>query len=382
MDPSGINIRGKRQDNFAAPTPQNTPSTASVFSANRTTLPTMSADRETKDSILEKFKLPSQDLINLIQGQLSSLVGKKSSYISSLPEEIQTRINGLKGLQLKHSELESKFNQEVFELEKKYLELYKPLFDERSKIVNGIAEPCTEDVEAGKQLREEEEEDEEDDEEPEEVVPLNSADCTLSGIPEFWLTILKNHPGVSELINENDEGALKSLIDITYRFLDDEPGYALDFTFATNEYFSNSIITKKYFYTQSPDFGEFLLDRAEGSEINWFEGKDLTKETQHKKQVHKVTQETRIISKEVPVDSFFAFFTPLVMPEDLEELSEKEEQDFQNAVEADYELGEEFKIKIIPHAIDWFTGKALAFDAPADDYEYSSEGEEGEDDEE
>ena len=31
-------------------------------------------------------------------------------------------------------------------------------------------------------------------------------------------------------------------------------------------------------------------------------------------------------------------------------------------MEADYEIGEEFKNKIIPHAIDWFTGKALQYE--------------------
>lgn len=70
------------------------------------------------------------------------------------------------------------------------------------------------------------------------------------------------------------------------------------------------------------------------------------------------------------------------MPEEVEELSEKEEQAFQNAVESDYELGEEFKIKIIPHAIDWFTGKALEFEAPGDDYEEFGSDEEDDEEEE
>ncbi|KAI0244700.1 histone chaperone, partial [Massospora cicadina] len=115
-------------------------------------------------------------------------------------------------------------------------------------------------------------------------------------------------------------------------------GYALDFTFAQNEFFSNTTITKKYYYTQSPDFGEFLLDRAEGTEIDWYEGKDLTKEIQQKKQVHKVTHETRIVTKVIPQDSFFAFFTPITLPGGPDDLSEKEERAYQNTVEADYEL--------------------------------------------
>lgn len=333
----------------------------------------MSEYSETEES--ENYKLPSQDLVNLIQGQLHSLIGKKSTYIKSLPNEVQTRINGLKSIQLRHSKLEKKFNQDVFELEKRYLELYKPLFEERFKIINGINEPSAEDVEIGRLLRDEEEaEDEEETEDEEEVTDEHSniSNAPTDGIPEFWLTILKNHPGICELINEDDEKALRYLVDINYRFLEDELGYALDFTFDKNEFFSNTVITKKYYYTQSPDFGEFLLDRAEGTEIDWYEGQDLTKEIQQKKQVHKVTHETRVITEVSPRDSFFAFFSPVTL---LGELSEKEERAFQNAVEADYELGEEFKLKIIPHAIDWFTGKALAFEAPLDDYDEDSEDE-------
>lgn len=39
----------------------------------------------------------------------------------------------------------------------------------------------------------------------------------------------------------------------------------------------------------------------------------------------------------------------------------------ENRLELDYQLGEDIKEKIIPHAIDWFTGEALAFEEGFED---------------
>jgi nucleosome assembly protein 1-like 1 len=41
------------------------------------------------------------------------------------------------------------------------------------------------------------------------------------GIPDFWLTALKNNALINNLINERDEEALKSLHNITASYLDD-----------------------------------------------------------------------------------------------------------------------------------------------------------------
>jgi len=51
-------------------------------------------------------------------------------------------------------------------------------------------------------------------------------------------------------------------------------------------------------------------------------------------------------------------------------------------VEADYDLGEEFKDQIIPHAIDWFTGKALDREGSEFDEDDYGEYDDDEEDEE
>lgn len=321
-------------------------------------------------------KISNQDIINMIQGRLNSLAGKKSGYIKSLPENVQKRINGLKGIQIRQAELEAQFNKEIYELEVKYAALYKPYFDERSQVVNGLSEPKEEDVEVGKALTEEEEGEEETG--PEEVT---SEFSTTNGIPEFWLTILKNHPELSETISIEDEKVLRHLINIDYRHFENELGYSIDFTFSPNDFFTNQILSKQYYFTLSSDFGELVLDHCEGTVIDWKVGKNVTVCVEEKKQVNKVTQETRVVSKETAVDSFFKIFSSIEIP-DTDELTIEEETAIKSAMEADYELGEEFKISIIPHAVDWFTGKALEMDG--EDYSdfFENDGEEEDEEEE
>ena len=89
------------------------------------------------------------------------------------------------------------------------------------------------------------------------------------------------------------------------------------------------------------------------------------------------TKQTRIIRKTVPTESFFNFFDPPKAPAgDDEDVPE----DVEERLELDYQLGEDIKEKLIPRAIDWFTGEALQFEELDEDLE---EGDfEDEDDEE
>ena len=66
----------------------------------------------------------------------------------------------------------------------------------------------------------------------------------------------------------------------------------------------------------------------------------------------------------MPTESFFNFFSPPKAPsgEDDDAASDVEER-----LELDYQLGEDIKEKLIPRAIDWFTGEALQFEEIEDD---------------
>lgn len=112
-------------------------------------------------------------------------------------------------------------------------------------------------------------------------------------IDEFWLTALRNHLGIQDLITDRDAGALKHLIDIRLSYLpttEENPGYKLTFVFSPNEYFENETLEKTYLYQKEIDYsGNFMYERSIGTKIQWKEDKDLTKEFEIKKQRNKST---------------------------------------------------------------------------------------------
>lgn len=216
----------------------------------------------------------------MIQGKLGSLVGRSSGYVESLPAPVRRRVAGLKGVQKEHSKLEAEFQEEVLELEKKYFAKFTPLYQKRADIVNGAAEPTAEEIKSG----------EEDDEEPSESEPAVKQEegaADVKGIPEFWLSAMKNQVSLAEMITDRDEAALKDLVDVQMEYLD-KPGFRLIFQFAENEFFSNKTITKTYFYQNESGYGgDFIYDHAEGDKIDWKAGKDLTVRVESKKQRNK-----------------------------------------------------------------------------------------------
>lgn len=212
-------------------------------------------------------------------------MGRSSGYIESLPSSVRRRVAGLKGVQKEHSKLEVQFQEEVLELEKKYFAKFTPLYEKRAKIVNGNAEPTEEEVTAGEQAHE-------DDDDEDEAPKVDSEDDgnkaeDVAGIPEFWLSAMKNQVSLAELITDRDEAALKYLTDIRMEYTD-KPGFRLIFEFAENEFFTNKTITKTYYYQEESGYGgDFIYDHAEGDKIDWKAGKDLTVRIENKKQRNK-----------------------------------------------------------------------------------------------
>jgi len=266
------------------------------------------------------------------------------------------------------------------------------LYTRRAEIIAGKVEPTTEEVEA-RDAADEDDEEEEREARVEEINDDASADA-VKGIPEFWLTALKNHSIIGEQITEKDEEALKHLTDIKLEYLDTkQAGFKLLFSFSPNEFFEDSVLTKTYYYQEDIGYGgEFVYDKAVGHDIKWKEDKDLTKTVEIKKQRNKNTNRTRVIKKVIPADSFFNFFKPPQPPsmDDLEggDVNEDELEALDEKLEIDYQIGEDLKERIIPRAIDFFTGKALEYEGEdefdeddfEDDDEFDEEDDEDEDD--
>ncbi len=231
----------------------------------------------------------------MIQGRLGSLVGRSSGYIESLPASVRRRVAGLKGIQKDHSKLEAEFQEEVLQLEKRYFAKFTPLYEKRAKIVTGKVEPTDKEVEAGEEDDEQKDDQTKTDEKPSETTEV-------SGIPEFWLSAMKNQVSLAEMITDRDEEALRAMVDIRMEYLE-KPGFRLIFDFAANEFFGNRSITKTYYYQNESGYGgDFIYDHAEGCKINWKEGKDLTVRVESKKQRNKSTQACPNNSRELLTD--------------------------------------------------------------------------------
>jgi len=101
--------------------------------------------------------------------------------------------------------------------------------------------------------------------------------------------------------------------------MQDEPqkkGFTIEFEFTSNEYFTNTILTKSYELRTGPDEHEPLsyegpeIVKSKGCDIQWNKGKNVTIKMVKKRQKHKNRGTIRVVTKEVQTDSFFNFFSP------------------------------------------------------------------------
>ena len=366
--------------NKEPPTPQNTPASATILRAQTQ----LTRARQGMEGINEGN---ATSVLEVIQSRLGDLNGESSGYIESLPKAIKDRVAGVKGLRAKQAAIEADFHREVLELEKKYLDRQKDLYTERRRIIAGEAEPTPEDIESGEAAFEEEKdmfdgyasEDEEDDEEDvahgsqtdrensdEKVTGDDEDEEDVKGIPNFWLTAFRNVPHLTDLISDRDSDVITYLIDVRLKYLE-KPGFALDFEFSENPYFSNKVLTKSYLYHEEIGLsGEFMYDHAEGADIKWSSPEhNVTVRVEQRKQRNKHTKATRTIEKTLKIDSFFNFFSPPALP-DIDEVEDEYAQNLQSELDLDFELGEFFKEKLIPRAVDWFTGRAIDYEGIID----------------
>lgn len=143
-----------------------------------------------------------------------------------------------------------------------------------------------------------------------------------------------------------------------------DPGYGFDliFTFEKNDYFKNASLKKSFLLTR-----QNIIEKCEGTEIEWKDGKDVTKKKIKKKQKAKKNKPAQTITKIVDQESFFNFFKTRVMPdekeleegvkkepkEDLEE-GEEPEKDVAELMDEDFDLGNEFKDQLIPLSLEYY----------------------------
>ena len=122
---SNVPINSPASGGITAPTPQNTPLQQAPISqgvARPSDMPNIAEgdeiDVEDVKAVLNAGN-NSNLLAGLVQGRLSSLIGKSSGYIESLPVPVKRSVSALQGLQAKQQLILKDFKLEVFELERK-----------------------------------------------------------------------------------------------------------------------------------------------------------------------------------------------------------------------------------------------------------------------
>jgi template-activating factor I len=129
--------------------------------------------------------------------------------------------NKLVGCQTEINDLNDKLNDEVIELEKKYNKLRKPLNDKRT--------------------------------------------AAIKSIPEFWVECFAKHDQLSNLLQDVDIEILKHLTTLdVIDHADVKSGYAIEFTFSENPFFSDKKLRKDFTFGK-----EEAETKVDTSEIHW-----------------------------------------------------------------------------------------------------------------
>jgi nucleosome assembly protein 1-like 1 len=295
--------------------------------------------------------------------------------LAHLPDYVLERIERLRELHERREKIEMEYRKERAALEIKYHKLYGPLYAQRAAIVQGITHTTTSSTE------------EEVDEPPNVVAP---GEERVRGIPQFWLSAMMHEDTISEWILEDDVECLNHLVDVTCVYDDDGKGFELRFVFDENEFFTDTVLTKRY---AVPNLWlsdeEPLLKRVEGCEIHWKAGKCLTHKIIKKKQRGKGKNagQVRTVEKKEETESFFHWFSPPAMPgmsgtdneqsspdenraatqpppaatnrnpNQPDDLDEEEAERLEEIFDQDYEVATAFRTQLIPKAYLWFTGQ-------------------------
>ncbi|ESO07807.1 hypothetical protein HELRODRAFT_110599 [Helobdella robusta] len=315
--------------------------------------------------------------------QSPELFMSPTAYVASLPKVVKRRLKALKKLQVLTNLVEAKFFEELHKLECNYQLKYEQIFLKRADIINARMEPTDEQCEWPN-----------DEDDPlsdsfahvkigdidDKDLPDNlKLDETTKGIPDFWLTIFKNVDMLRAMVQPHDIPILKHLQDIKVH-LDTEKGFTLDFLFEENEFFTNTVLTKTYYLKFNPQKDEELLYegpevyKCTGTTIDWKPNKNVTVRLVKKVQKHKGRGTKRVLTKTVQNDSFFNFFNPPMVSENENEMDEETD----TLLEADFEIGQFIRERIVPRAILYYTGELV----DDEDDEYDDEDEAGDDEDE
>ncbi|KAL4351198.1 hypothetical protein GQ457_06G036930 [Hibiscus cannabinus] len=173
----------------------------------------------------------------------------------------------VKKLQEIQDELEKVYeeaSEKVLEVEQKYNQIRKPVYDKRSDIIKSI--------------------------------------------PDFWLTAFSSHPVLGELLTEEDQKIFKHISSIEVEDFEDlKSGFSISFNFNPNPYFEDTKLTKTFTFL---DGGVKIT----ATQIKWKKDMGLPNGTNHEKKGNK---------RQFAEESFFMWFTDAEQKDDMDEIHDE-----------------------------------------------------------
>ncbi|XP_043705925.1 NAP1-related protein 2-like isoform X1 [Telopea speciosissima] len=165
--------------------------------------------------------------------------------------ELVLSIEKLQEIQDELEKVNEEASDKVLEVEQKYNEIRRPVYEKRNEIIKSI--------------------------------------------PDFWLTAFLSHPALGDLLSEEDQKIFKYLSSLDVEdFKDVKSGYSISFNFNPNPHFEDTKLTKTF------TFFDEGTTKITGTTIKWKEGMDIANGGNHEK---------KGIKRPIAEESFFSWFS-------------------------------------------------------------------------
>ncbi|XP_054153966.1 nucleosome assembly protein 1-like 1-B [Oppia nitens] len=281
---------------------------------------------------------------------------------------LSRQIKALKKLQFEKLKIDGLVAEEIFNVVAKHENNYNSIYEKRRAIISGEIEPTDTDCKLDDDI--------EDKDEELGYILVNQSKPTngslIKGIPGFWLKTMKEVMDLNKWIEKKDEPVLEYLSDIRINYGQNQQKIELKFSFATNEFFRNTSLTKTYeiMFGPNPNNPWFLNDyypiASKGCVIDWKKGKDVTK----------LNNTTDGKSYEKNKDSFFDLFNDSLLGRKTDpKKSDNYNNEIQDFLWDDWNLSQLLIKKLVPNAILYFTGDIIESESESSDSEDSSDSE-------
>ncbi|GER27135.1 testis-specific Y-encoded-like protein 1 [Striga asiatica] len=179
--------------------------------------------------------------------------------------DLLVSIEKLQEIQDELEKINEEASEKVLEVEQKYNEIRKPVYDKRNSVIKSI--------------------------------------------PDFWLTAFLSHPALSELLTEEDQKIFKYLSNLEVEDCKDvKSGYSITFHFKPNPYFEDAKLTKTFAFLEEG------TTKITATSIKWKEGMGLPNGTAEEKKGNKRSHVE---------ESFFSWFNDSQHSGDIEEVQDE-----------------------------------------------------------